>query len=68
DCRKFGGIPYKLWWHRPPQRPARSQTLAEDAEDMTMKPILLLFALSLSLAACGIKGDPEPPPSYQQAQ
>jgi len=35
---------------------------------MTMKPILLLFALSLSLAACGIKGDPEPPPSYQQAQ
>ena len=33
-----------------------------------MKAVLLLLALSLSLAACGIKGDPEPPPATQQAQ
>jgi predicted small lipoprotein YifL len=33
-----------------------------------MKATLLLLALSLSLAACGIKGDPEPPPATQQAQ
>ena len=26
-----------------------------------MKAVLLLLAMSLSLAACGIKGDPEPP-------
>lgn len=30
--------------------------------------LLILFALSLSLAGCGIKGDPEPPPATQQAQ
>ncbi|MFN4141004.1 LPS translocon maturation chaperone LptM [Aestuariivirga sp.] len=33
-----------------------------------MKIILLLAALSVSLAACGVKGDPEPPPSTEQAQ
>jgi predicted small lipoprotein YifL len=33
-----------------------------------MKTILLLVALSVSLAACGVKGDPEPPPSSEQAQ
>ena len=35
-----------------------------------MKTVLLLLALSLTLAACGIKGDPEPPKSTdtQQAQ
>mgnify|MGYP003438104655 FL=1 len=35
-----------------------------------MKTALLLLALSLTLAACGIKGDPEPPKSTetQQAQ
>jgi predicted small lipoprotein YifL len=30
-----------------------------------MKTLLVLLALSLSLAACGVKGDPEPPPSLQ---
>jgi predicted small lipoprotein YifL len=33
-----------------------------------MKPILLLIILSLSVAACGVKGDPEPPPKSEQAQ
>ncbi len=35
-----------------------------------MKTALLLLALSIGLAACGIKGDPEPPKSTetQQAQ
>ncbi len=35
-----------------------------------MKTVLLLLALSLTLAACGVKGDPEPPKSTdtQQAQ
>jgi predicted small lipoprotein YifL len=33
-----------------------------------MKAILLLLALSATLAACGVKGDPEPPPSLQQQQ
>jgi predicted small lipoprotein YifL len=33
-----------------------------------MKTLILLLALSVSLAACGIKGDPEPPPSSEQAQ
>ncbi|WP_373505043.1 lipoprotein [Aestuariivirga sp.] len=28
-----------------------------------MKTLALILALSLSLAACGIKGDPEPPPA-----
>ena len=36
----------------------------------SMKTVLLILALSLTLAACGIKGDPEPPKSTdtQQAQ
>lgn len=33
-----------------------------------MKPLLLLLVLSLPLTACGIKGDPEPPPSFHQAR
>ncbi|MCB1379863.1 MAG: lipoprotein [Alphaproteobacteria bacterium] len=33
-----------------------------------MKHLLVFFALGLALAGCGIKGDPEPPPSFQQAQ
>jgi predicted small lipoprotein YifL len=35
-----------------------------------MKTILLLLAISLTVAACGIKGDPQPPKSTetQQAQ
>lgn len=32
-----------------------------------MKTLIILAVLSLALAACGIKGDPEAPPSYQQA-
>ena len=33
-----------------------------------MKTVLLMLALSLGLAACGVKGDPEPPPATQLAQ
>ena len=33
-----------------------------------MKPLLLLILVALPLAACGVKGDPEPPPSFHQAQ
>ena len=35
-----------------------------------MKTVVLLLAMSLTLAACGIKGDPLPPktPEPQQAQ
>jgi predicted small lipoprotein YifL len=33
-----------------------------------MKTILLLLALSVGLAACGIKGDPERPSAAQKAQ
>ena len=35
-----------------------------------MKTVLLILAISLTLAACGIKGDPQPPKSTdtQQAQ
>ena len=31
-----------------------------------MKAVLLLIALSLGLAACGMKGDPEPPDATQK--
>ncbi len=34
----------------------------------SLKAALLMLAVSLALAACGVKGDPEPPPSFQQAQ
>lgn len=33
-----------------------------------MKTLLVLFALGLSLAACGVRGDPEPPPANLQAE
>jgi predicted small lipoprotein YifL len=33
-----------------------------------MKTLALLLALSFALAACGVRGDPEPPPNLQQAQ
>jgi predicted small lipoprotein YifL len=33
-----------------------------------MKTFLLFLALSVSLAACGVKGDPEPPPANLQQQ
>lgn len=33
-----------------------------------MKTVLILLALSLGLAACGVRGDPEPPPAAEQAQ
>jgi predicted small lipoprotein YifL len=35
-----------------------------------MKTVLLLLAISFTLAGCGIKGDPQPPKSTdtQQAQ
>ncbi|WP_421693138.1 LPS translocon maturation chaperone LptM [Aestuariivirga sp.] len=33
-----------------------------------MKSVLMLLALSLALAACGIKGDPEPPPATEKTQ
>lgn len=31
-----------------------------------MKAVLLLLALSLTLAACGIKGDPQPPDATEK--
>ncbi len=33
-----------------------------------MKMLLVLLALALSLAACGVRGDPEAPPKFTQAQ
>ena len=33
-----------------------------------MKAMLLLLALSLGLAACGVRGAPEPPPATEQTQ
>ena len=33
-----------------------------------MKAMLLLLAVSLGLAACGVKNDPEPPPATEQTQ
>jgi predicted small lipoprotein YifL len=33
-----------------------------------MKTVLILLALSLGLAACGVRGDPEPPPAAEQSQ
>ena len=33
-----------------------------------MKILVVILALSLGLAACGIKGDPEAPSSTEQAQ
>ena len=33
-----------------------------------MKTLILCLALTLSLAACGVRGDPEPPPQFHEAQ
>ena len=33
-----------------------------------MKTLILLFALGLAVASCGVKGDPEKPPGLQQTQ
>lgn len=33
-----------------------------------MNKIVLLILLSLPLASCGVKGDPEPPPSFERAR
>ncbi|MGH8760889.1 MAG: LPS translocon maturation chaperone LptM [Burkholderiales bacterium] len=33
-----------------------------------MKTVLLLLALTLSLASCGVRGDPEAPPNFTQTQ
>ncbi len=33
-----------------------------------MKTALLLIVLVLSLAACGVRGDPERPPAFTQSQ
>jgi predicted small lipoprotein YifL len=33
-----------------------------------MKKTLLLVLLALTLAACGVRGDPEPPPQFHEAQ
>jgi predicted small lipoprotein YifL len=30
--------------------------------------LLVILALSASLAACGVKGDPEPPPATEKMQ
>jgi predicted small lipoprotein YifL len=33
-----------------------------------MKTVMILIALSLSLAACGVRGDPQAATLFQQAQ
>ena len=33
-----------------------------------MRTVILLVAICLSLTACGVKGDPEAPPNFTQAQ
>ena len=33
-----------------------------------LKTLLVLLALSASLAACGVKGDPELPPATEKTQ
>ena len=33
-----------------------------------MKKIILLIVLGLSIASCGVRGDPEAPPEPTQAQ
>lgn len=33
-----------------------------------MNKLLVLLLLTFGLAACGVRGDPEPPPSFHQAQ
>ncbi|MFO1123381.1 MAG: lipoprotein [Hyphomicrobiales bacterium] len=33
-----------------------------------MKTLMIILAMSLCLAGCGIKGDPEPPPAATQAK
>lgn len=33
-----------------------------------MKTLILLFALCLSVASCGVRGDPQAPPNFTQAQ
>jgi predicted small lipoprotein YifL len=33
-----------------------------------MKKTLLLVLLAMTLAACGVRGDPEPPPQFNEAQ
>ena len=33
-----------------------------------MKHILILLALAVGIASCGVRGDPEAPPAMQQAQ
>ena len=33
-----------------------------------MKTALLLIALALGIASCGVRGDPEPPAKSEQAQ
>ena len=51
----------------PEECEARGKALAQAAQSLIgcdpMKTLLLLLALSLSLAACGVRGDPEPPPA-----
>jgi predicted small lipoprotein YifL len=33
-----------------------------------MKKTLLLILLAMTLAACGVRGDPEPPPQFTEAR
>jgi predicted small lipoprotein YifL len=33
-----------------------------------MKTTLLLILLAIAVAACGVRGDPEPPPQFHEAQ
>ncbi len=33
-----------------------------------MKTALLLILLAMNLAACGVRGDPEPPPQFHEAR
>ena len=72
DGGELGCLPRELRRHCACQCGARGEALARPAQRLKrmkpMKAMLLLLALSLGLAACGVRGDPEPPPATEQTQ